>query len=373
MSEYQYYEFQAIDRPLNQDDRQALRSLSTRARITSTSFVNTYEWGDFRGDPAKLMEQWFDLHLHVTNWGSRRLMIRWPVKLLDRGTLQPFLRNVDWVGQRIAGGNLIVDIAGEEIEAEDWDDGSGWLAAVAPLRSDVIAGDLRLFYLLWLTAVQDGALKPGEVEPLPGIGPLTGALEAFATFFQIDSDLLAAAADMPSAPVMATDSEACHSVIADLTEETKISLLTRLFDGDAHVASALRAIVRQTLAPPIPRAGRTVAELLSRAEEIQLAREQKEKARQDVEARRRAEEAERVRRVRLNAVKRRGDDIWREIDIEIDRRNAAGYDRAAGLLEDLRTIAEEAGSSEEFYRRLGAIRARHARKARFIDRLGALG
>jgi hypothetical protein len=40
MSEYQYYEFQAIDRPLSRQDREVLRSLSSRARITATSFVN---------------------------------------------------------------------------------------------------------------------------------------------------------------------------------------------------------------------------------------------------------------------------------------------------------------------------------------------
>jgi hypothetical protein len=33
MSEYQYFEFQAIDRPLSEADRKALRDLSTRARI----------------------------------------------------------------------------------------------------------------------------------------------------------------------------------------------------------------------------------------------------------------------------------------------------------------------------------------------------
>ncbi len=55
MSEHQYYEFQAIDRPLSEADRQALRDLSTRARITATSFTNSYEWGDFKGDPAQLM------------------------------------------------------------------------------------------------------------------------------------------------------------------------------------------------------------------------------------------------------------------------------------------------------------------------------
>ena len=47
MSEYRYYEVQAIDRPLGEADMEALRILSTRARITATSFTNYYNWGDF--------------------------------------------------------------------------------------------------------------------------------------------------------------------------------------------------------------------------------------------------------------------------------------------------------------------------------------
>lgn len=43
MSEYQYYEFQAVDRPLGEADQKALRALSTRAQITTTSFTNSYE------------------------------------------------------------------------------------------------------------------------------------------------------------------------------------------------------------------------------------------------------------------------------------------------------------------------------------------
>ena len=43
MSEYQYYEFVAVDRPLDERQLAELRALSTRARITPTSFVNTYE------------------------------------------------------------------------------------------------------------------------------------------------------------------------------------------------------------------------------------------------------------------------------------------------------------------------------------------
>jgi hypothetical protein len=42
MSEYQYYEFLAINRPLTADEMEKLRALSTRATITPVSFTNEY-------------------------------------------------------------------------------------------------------------------------------------------------------------------------------------------------------------------------------------------------------------------------------------------------------------------------------------------
>ena len=54
MSEYQYYDFRAIDRPLTKKEMAALRSISTRAAITTTSFTNHYEWGDLNANPSKL-------------------------------------------------------------------------------------------------------------------------------------------------------------------------------------------------------------------------------------------------------------------------------------------------------------------------------
>jgi hypothetical protein len=56
LSEYQYYEFQAIDRPLTKEQMDELRSYSTRARITRTSFINDYSWGRFKGDEDAWME-----------------------------------------------------------------------------------------------------------------------------------------------------------------------------------------------------------------------------------------------------------------------------------------------------------------------------
>jgi hypothetical protein len=46
VSEYQSYEFVALDRPLTVAEMAELRSISTRAQITPTRFFNEYHWGD---------------------------------------------------------------------------------------------------------------------------------------------------------------------------------------------------------------------------------------------------------------------------------------------------------------------------------------
>jgi hypothetical protein len=377
MSEYQYYEFQAIDRPLDQGAQQALRAISSRARITTTSFTNHYEWGDLKADPHALVERWFDLHLYLTNWGTRRLIMRLPGRFLDCLDLAPFLGEVDWVEVTASGDNLIVDLCRDSEErdddwydGEDWGDGSGRLAALAPLRADVLSGDLRLFNLLWLTAVEDGAFPDDTAEPLPGIGPLSGALEAFADFFRIDPDLVEAAAES-AARAAAPPEDDLRGALAALSEGDKTALLLRVAGSDPHVGAELRSMARKNRREPSAPL-RTVGALLLRAREIGETRERAEAERREAERRRQAEEAARARRTRLDALRKRGAGIWQEIEGEIERRNPSGYDRAAGLLADVQTVAAEDGSEGDFRRRLAAIRARHGTKRRFIERLDRL-
>jgi len=83
VSEYQYYKFLAIDKPLTDAQRAELRKLSSRAEITSTGFTNEHSFGDFQGQPEKLMERYFGAFLYLANWGTRRLMFRLPRTLLD--------------------------------------------------------------------------------------------------------------------------------------------------------------------------------------------------------------------------------------------------------------------------------------------------
>lgn len=380
MSEYQYYEFRAIDRPLDRAAQEALRSISSRARITATSFTNHYDWGDFSGDPRKLMEQWFDLHLYLANWGTRRLMLRVPKRFLDREDIAPFLAEVDWVEAWASADNLIVDIHQDNDGlGDDWfddddeedDDGSHWLAALAPLRADVLSGDLRLFYLLWLTAVRDDLVSDDAFEPLPGIGPLTGALEAFAGFFGVDRDLIQAAAER-NASDAGVSTDQMREALAALAEVEKTELLLRLVEGDGHVASELkRKIRREHPAPPAPY--RTVAALRMRARQIGEERERAVAEGLEAEKRRQAEEAEKARRARLEDIKQKGARVWREIEQEIERRNPRGYDRAASLLADLQVIAVEAGTDDEFAYRVADICVRHKNKGNFIEQLAKLG
>lgn len=370
MSEYQYYEFQAIDRPLDRAAQEALRSISSRARITETSFTNHYEWGDFKGGRRKLMEQRFDLHLYLANWGTRRLMMRWPKRFLDRADIDPFLREVDWVEIWTSGDSWIVDIRRDEMEpGDDWEDGSHQLATLAPLRADVLSGDFRLFYLLWLTAVQDERVSDDEVEPLPGIAPLAGPRERLAEFFGIDRDLVQAAAALGADPASASKDD-LRDALAVIPEHEKIDLLLRVVEGDPHVAAEIRRRFRQKR--PSASACRTVGALRKRAQEIAQARASEAAEREEAELRRQAEKAEKARRARLNALRHRGEGVWREVEDEIERRNAFGYERAANLLSDLQALAVEAGGQSEFARRLASIRARHERKGKFIERLRGL-
>ena len=52
MSEYQYYEFQAIDRHLTQEERAAIGELSSRVKPTATSASFTYP-GNVERDPKE--------------------------------------------------------------------------------------------------------------------------------------------------------------------------------------------------------------------------------------------------------------------------------------------------------------------------------
>lgn len=148
MSEYQYFEFLAIDRPLSAAQQAEIRSLSTRATITATSFVNEYEWGDFKGDVSSLMESYYDAHLYVANWGTHRVMFRLPSSLLDPEVVEAY-RVGDQVDAWPMDEFVVLDFLNDDETGEfDFDyDPYTLLSEIVGVRAELAAGDLRPLYL----------------------------------------------------------------------------------------------------------------------------------------------------------------------------------------------------------------------------------
>ncbi|MFI1184102.1 hypothetical protein ACH4UT_31785 [Streptomyces sp. NPDC020799] len=268
MSEYQYYEFLAVDRPLDPRQLGEVRAASTQARITPASFVNTYQWGDLKADPRRMMERYHDAHLYVANWGTRRLMLKLPAALLPLTTASPYAAG-DNTAVHLHGNHVILDWRSEDEDGmeEDFDDGSGHLAALIGIRAELAAGDLRPLYLGWL-ATLPGLDNPGTVlePPVPaGLGSLTGPQQALAAFLLTDPHLLHTASHT-SHPESATDDRQLAKWIAALPTAGKDALLLRLArEAATRPGAGLLHGYRQYGPPAAPAEPRTAAALLHAA------------------------------------------------------------------------------------------------------------
>ncbi|MEV0939577.1 hypothetical protein AB0I90_04230 [Micromonospora wenchangensis] len=380
MSEYQYYEFTAVDRPLTGRERAELRSLSTRADITATSFVNTYEWGDFKGNPRKLMERYFDAHLYLTNWGTRQLMLRLPNHVLDPATVSQYCQG-DSASAWTAGKHVIIDLHDEDEDGTDeWDlDGHGLLTSIIPVRAGLAAGDLRLLYLAWLRCIQSEDIADDEPEPPApaGLGSLDASLTAVAEFLRIDPDLITAAA-AGSAPVASGEPTAAQlrTWVVGLPAPDKDAILTDLITGgDSHLRS--RLLRRYRDAHPAdastPTAARTAGELLATAADLRAERERLDTERRERDRVRRERSAAAARQRHLDTLASDQPAAWQRVDELIATKKPREYDSAVQLLVDLRDLAERDGDSGLFQQRLAELRAVHARKPSLLERLNLAG
>ena len=194
VSEYQYYEFLAMERPLTREEQQQMRDISSRGHITPVSFSNEYQWGNFKGDPIGLMKRFYDAHVHVADWCTALFMLRVPLAVLDRNRLNTAIVSGVFEAEATATHWILT---WNLDESEEYDrgcevDGSGWMARLSPLRDELLCGDLRPLYIGWLAAVSQGSVDDDESEPcLPeGLAPFSPAQQALAEFLEVDEDLL---------------------------------------------------------------------------------------------------------------------------------------------------------------------------------------
>jgi hypothetical protein len=385
VSEYQYYEFVALDRPLDDDQQAEVRSLSTRARITATSFVNEYHWGDFRGDPSRMMERYYDAHLYLANWGTHRVMLRFPRSLLDIDAVEEYCVGDQvnaWTTRRF----LMLDLASED-EAGDWDfDAETTLSPIIGVRAELAAGDLRPLYLAWLAGYgtwerdEDAFDRHADHDPEPpvppGLATLTAAQRALADFLRLDDDLLAVAAQA-SPPLVRTADDPTR-LAAWVTElpvaEKNLLLLRVLNDQGATVRMELLRRFRDehAIQPPAS-ARRTVANLLDGAARHRADRRRLDAAQRTQEEERQEAQCAAARTRKLDNLARDEEAAWSRADAMIATRKPTEYDAAVTLITDLGELADRDGRRDAFTQRVTTLRQAHARKPSLIERLDRAG
>jgi hypothetical protein len=197
VSEFQYYEFVAIDNPLSLAAQKKLRAITSRATITATRLVNTYEWGDFKGDPHALVTRHFDAFLYYANWGARHLILRVPAAKLDMKLVLQYCapRPI-----KSRGGSSVATVSmnkthlvlswwSEDDSAADQEEvESSALGALTPIRNELMSGDYRALYLSWLLRRQAGEIRRTDKEPArpPDMKRMTGSQRALAEFLRLD-------------------------------------------------------------------------------------------------------------------------------------------------------------------------------------------
>lgn len=91
---------------------------------------------------------------------------------------------------------------------------------------------------------------------------------------------------------------------------------------------------------------------------------------------------EKARREREEAVAReryvdelaaRESSVWRQIDSLITTKKPGEYDRAIGLLRDLKDVGSRTGRTSEIQGRIGLVAAEDSKKTSFVERLREAG
>jgi len=195
MSEYQYYEWQTLERPLSAAEQAAVNGLSSHIDVTSSQAIVTYNWGDFKHDPIHVLAEYFDAHLYMANWGTRRLAFRFPKGLVDVDAIERYC-DEDHVHIQTMGDVQVLEFEMNEEEGfDEWIEERGLLSTLGRLRDDILQGDYRALYLAWLKTMSLESDDYDEDEddpdnffndpepPLPaGLKKLTPPLKALADF-----------------------------------------------------------------------------------------------------------------------------------------------------------------------------------------------
>ncbi|MDB5386751.1 MAG: hypothetical protein JWM11_2397 [Planctomycetaceae bacterium] len=386
MSEYQYYEFRAVDRSLTAAEIEKLGELSSRANVTSNSFSVTYNYGDFRGEPERLMERYFDAFVYVTNWGSRRFMLRLPKRGIDLARIKPYANEqlTFWLKNEF----VILSFQYNNEGGGDWEEGEGWLTSLIAIRDELLNGDFRSLYLGWLSGVfiydADDGINADDNEdlepPVPaGLRTLTAAQDELASFLEMDPVLIEAVAECsPALPPIKSLEEQLAKWIKSIPVDKKDQWLLELVGNTglavrAELLLEFRESQLKTKSAGEDPAGRlrrrTIGELRTAREAHVAVYEKRQAAKAAAKKTQDAKLAAKKREKELDTLSKRIDAAWQEIDQRLVSTSSNRFVHSLKDLNDLRELAVREGSLDDFRTRLKKLLHKHADKTTFLDRV----
>jgi len=388
MSEYQYYEFIAVDKPLTRQQQSKLRQCSSRANITLNSFVNEYQWGDLKADPLDWLKRYFDAHLYYACWGSCRLMLRLPAGIIDNAMLDACCKQSDTGSDSIYldafdakcySTGVILEWSFNDDSGDyfsNWDEAqSEWMGMLLPLRDELRSGDTRPLYLGWLARRQAGDLGDNDLEPpIPaGLGELTPAQQALVRFLAIDPDWLTAAAQtspqrLVTAPQLKEEWLQSQSE-SSLQDTVRLLMTGKVQQAEQSVHQAYRrwlATQQPATATPDRRSVSQIKSGLALARQQRLIREQ-----QQAEAL--AAQAERERAAYLTQLAANPTQIVSKIEAALSKGSGVGYDLARDYTLELADALNHVGQTSEFEQLLKQLLRVHGKRRSWVARLTAAG
>jgi len=377
MSEYQYYEWQTLERPLTAAEQGAVNGLSSHIDVTSSQAIVTYNWGNFKHDPLKVLAKYFDAHLYAANWGTRRLAFRFPNGLIDVNAVEHYCDEYHVHITAVGDVQVLEFEMSEEEGFDEWMEERGLLSTLGRLRDDILQGDYRALYLAWLKTMSQESDDYDEDEddpdnffndpepPLPaGLKKLTPPLKAFADFFEIDPFLISAASEQSPdlTPLQQAD---FAPLISRLTRQECDEFLLKIVNTEPGAVTALRKklLSFEKSLPRVETTPRTFGELLETAEKLRQA-----------ESRRQAAENRKKHIAEMQELAKREAQTWQEIENLVQSGyTASNYEYATTLLSKLQQLSEFLGTQANFITRVRELGERYKKRTALIDRLKKKG
>ncbi len=147
MSEYQYYEFCSLHSPLSAAARKAMQALSSRAQVGTHTASYVYNYGDFRGNAETLLFKYFDIFFYIANWGTVRLMFKYPIEQVDVEKLKKY-QIKDVISCKVKEDYVVLDVCIQNEEGFGWTEGEGILSELLPLYKEIKSKNYQFFKLI---------------------------------------------------------------------------------------------------------------------------------------------------------------------------------------------------------------------------------